>query len=210
VNSRLLAYEDRARTRRVEITHDVLAPVIRTSRDTRLTREALADAERKKAEAREKERVARHRLLVVGSLLVLSVIAGASFGLWKASLAKAETAKANEQTAWAEELQEQMTEQATQGELTAANDLKLEEEWPRVSSISTAHSATPVRFTIHNKMPRPPLNGRTGGQNNMPRPLPLFGRSCAMVRLPAPRSSALSSKAKPRFNTWSGTRRNLC
>ena len=129
VNSRLLAYEDRARTRRVEITHDVLAPVIRTSRDTRLTREALADAERKKAEAREKERVARHRLLVVGSLLVLSVIAGASFGLWKASLAKAETAKANEQTAWAEELQEQMTEQATQGELTAANDLKLEEEW---------------------------------------------------------------------------------
>ena len=129
VNSRLLAYEDRARTRRVEITHDVLAPVIRTSRDTRLTREALADAERKKAEAREKERVARHRLLVVGSLLVLSVIAGASFGLWKASLAKAETAKANEQTAWAEELQEQMTEQATRGELTAANDLKLEEEW---------------------------------------------------------------------------------
>jgi WD40 repeat protein len=136
VNRRLLAYEDRHRLRRVEITHDVLAPVIRTNRDTRLTRVALADAERKKAEAREKERVARHRLLVVGSLLVLSVIAGASFGLWKASvaneqtiLAKAETAKANQQTAWAEELQEQMTEQATHGELTAANDLKLEEEW---------------------------------------------------------------------------------
>ena len=129
VNSRLLAYEDRHRARRVEITHDVLAPVIRTSRDTRLTRQALADAERKKAEAREKERVARHRLLVVGSLLVLSVIAGASFGLRKASLAKAETAKANQQTAWAEELQEQMTEQATLGELTVANDLKLEEEW---------------------------------------------------------------------------------
>jgi WD40 repeat protein len=136
VNFRLLAYEDRHRVRRVEITHDVLAPVIRASRDNRISREALAKAERQKAEAREKERVARHRLLVVGSLLVLSVIAGASFGLWKASvaneqtiLAKAETAKANKQTAWAEELQEQKTEQATRGELTAANDLKLEEEW---------------------------------------------------------------------------------
>jgi Novel STAND NTPase 1/YARHG domain len=124
VNFRLLAYEDRHRVRRVEITHDVLAPVIRASRDNRISREALAKAERQKAEAREKERVARHRLLVVGSLLVLSVIAGASFGLWKASLAKAEAA-------WAEELQEQMTEQATQGELTAANDLKLEEEWAK-------------------------------------------------------------------------------
>jgi hypothetical protein len=45
VNRRLLAYEDRHNTRRVELTHDVLIPVIKTSRDARLTREALAQAE---------------------------------------------------------------------------------------------------------------------------------------------------------------------
>jgi hypothetical protein len=42
VNRRLLAYEDRHRTRRVELTHDVLIPVIKTSRDTRITRQAAA------------------------------------------------------------------------------------------------------------------------------------------------------------------------
>ena len=59
VNSRLLAYEDRHHVRRVEITHDVLAPVIRTSRDSRINREALAKAERQKAEAQAKERATR-------------------------------------------------------------------------------------------------------------------------------------------------------
>ena len=38
VNRRLLAYEDRHHTRRVELTHDVLVPVIKASRDSRLTR----------------------------------------------------------------------------------------------------------------------------------------------------------------------------
>ncbi|PZR73303.1 MAG: hypothetical protein DLM73_11085 [Chthoniobacterales bacterium] len=50
VNRRLLAYEDRHNTRRVELTHDVLVPVIKASRDSRLTREAQAQAERLQAE----------------------------------------------------------------------------------------------------------------------------------------------------------------
>ena len=45
VNRRLAAYEDRHRVRRVEITHDILAPVVRASRDVRLTSEALAEAD---------------------------------------------------------------------------------------------------------------------------------------------------------------------
>ena len=40
MNRRLLAYEDRHHTRRVELTHDVLVPVIKASRDSRLTRES--------------------------------------------------------------------------------------------------------------------------------------------------------------------------
>ena len=83
VNSRLLAYEDRHRVRRVEITHDVLAPVIRASRDSRINREALAKAERQKAEARAKERATRRRLAVVVVLLLLAV-AAALWG-WRAN-----------------------------------------------------------------------------------------------------------------------------
>ena len=45
MNRRLLTYEDRHHIRRVELTHDVLIPVIKVSRDTRRTNEALAQAE---------------------------------------------------------------------------------------------------------------------------------------------------------------------
>ena len=60
VNRRLLAYEDQHHTHRVELTHDVLIPVIKASRDTRLTREALAQAElRERLAQEEKERQER-------------------------------------------------------------------------------------------------------------------------------------------------------
>ena len=209
VNSRLLAYEDRARTRRVEITHDVLAPVIRTSRDTRLTREALANAERKKAEAREKERVARHRLLVVGSLLVLSVIAGASFGLWKASLAKAETR--GKETAWAEELQEQMTEQATQGELTAANDLKLEEEWAsRLVHLDRAlrYSGT-VHYSQQNAASAAKWANRRAKQHATAAAA-LWAELRYGVASRAPLIRAFIDSKTTMFDAWSGARRNHC
>ncbi|MDP9098278.1 MAG: AAA family ATPase [Verrucomicrobiota bacterium] len=74
VNRRLLAYEDRHHTRRVELTHDVLVPVIKASRDSRLTREALAQAERLRAEQvaqRRKQRVT----LVVACALAVALIA---------------------------------------------------------------------------------------------------------------------------------------
>src|SRR5215469_18673774 len=88
VNSRLLAYEDSHHVRRVEITHDVLAPVIRASRDSRISREALAKAEQQKAEAQAKERAARKQLIVVGILLILAV-AAALFGWFENARANA-------------------------------------------------------------------------------------------------------------------------
>ena len=87
VNRRLLAYEDRHHTRRVELTHDVLIPVIKASRDTRHAREALAQAEQQQREAYEKARVARRRLAVVGVLLVFAA-AGAIYGLLQAHRAE--------------------------------------------------------------------------------------------------------------------------
>jgi hypothetical protein len=76
VNRRLLAYEDRHHTRWMELTHDVLIPVIKASRDTRLTREALEKAEQQK-----------RRLLVVTVLLMLAV-AGAIYGWFEATRAR--------------------------------------------------------------------------------------------------------------------------
>jgi hypothetical protein len=80
VNRRLLAYEDRHHTRRVELTHDVLIPVIKASRDTRLTREAIADAQRRIQDAKRKDRVRRAQLIfAVGFAFVCLALAGATF-----------------------------------------------------------------------------------------------------------------------------------
>jgi hypothetical protein len=70
VNRRLLAYEDRHHTRRVELTHDVLVPVIKASRDSRLTREALAQAERLRKEQIAQRRKQRVTLAVACALAV--------------------------------------------------------------------------------------------------------------------------------------------
>jgi hypothetical protein len=70
VNRRLLAYEDRHHTRRIELTHDVLVPVIKASRDSRLTREALAQAERMRAEQVAQRRKQRVTLAVACALAV--------------------------------------------------------------------------------------------------------------------------------------------
>ena len=60
VNRRLLHYEQRGAVTRVELTHDVLAPVVRQSRTLRREREAIQEAEaRKRRELEENERVAQ-------------------------------------------------------------------------------------------------------------------------------------------------------
>lgn len=70
VNRRLLAYEDRHHTRRIELTHDVLVPVIKASRDSRLTRDALAQAERLRAEQVAQKRKQRITFAVACALAV--------------------------------------------------------------------------------------------------------------------------------------------
>ena len=59
-NRRLLHFEQRGNLTRVELTHDVLAPVVRQSRSTRRDREALLQEEaRKRRELEENERLAQ-------------------------------------------------------------------------------------------------------------------------------------------------------
>jgi hypothetical protein len=73
VNRRLLAYEDRHHSRRVELTHDVLVPVIKASRDSRLTRDALAQAERLRVEQVAQRRKQRLTLAIACALAVALV-----------------------------------------------------------------------------------------------------------------------------------------
>jgi hypothetical protein len=77
VNRRLLRIEERLDIRRVELTHDVLCSVVRSSRDLRHEREARDATERLLAEQRERELSARRSLVrarqVAGVCTVLAI-----------------------------------------------------------------------------------------------------------------------------------------
>jgi WD40 repeat protein len=110
VNRRLLAYEDRHHARRVELTHDVLIPVIKASRDTRIAREMQAQVERQRREADEKVRTVRRRFAILVVLLLLAV-AAAIYGWYETAIA------------------EDLVEKAIQVDLGAADQLIAEQDW---------------------------------------------------------------------------------
>ena len=86
VNRRLLRIEERLDARRVELTHDVLCPVVRASRDVRLEREARDEAERKLAAQRAREIATRKALVrarqiaAVCAVLAVGAAGSAVFG----------------------------------------------------------------------------------------------------------------------------------
>ena len=82
VDRRLLRIEDRLDMRRVELTHDVLCSVVRSSRDLRHERDARDEAQRQLA-AQQAREVETHRALVRARMIatvcaVLMVVAAAS------------------------------------------------------------------------------------------------------------------------------------
>ncbi|HEY5891906.1 MAG TPA: hypothetical protein VIT91_01630 [Chthoniobacterales bacterium] len=76
VARRLVNPEDRGGLQWLEITHDVLAPLVVKSRDERREREARWEAEWKLAEQRKKNRL---RNVIFGVMLLLVVVAGWGF-----------------------------------------------------------------------------------------------------------------------------------
>lgn len=86
VERRLLTVEERGGVRRLELAHDVLAPIVRASRDERQEGEALAHAKREQERAKEEARVALdqrnrlRRLVFVTSCLALVAVIGAILG----------------------------------------------------------------------------------------------------------------------------------
>ena len=85
VNRRLLAYEDRHSTRRVELTHDVLIPVIKVSRDTRRTNEALEEAERLRLKQAAQRRKQHLTAALAGALAIalLATLFGGYYGFFR-------------------------------------------------------------------------------------------------------------------------------
>lgn len=87
VARRLISPEERAGLIWIEITHDVLAPLVVRSRDERLERERAAEAECKEREAR-KARNKLRVLLGLFSMLTLLAIGGAIYGFLSSAEAK--------------------------------------------------------------------------------------------------------------------------
>ena len=84
VARRLVRLEDRLGVQRVELTHDVLAEVIRAARDTRQQRLALEEAEKQRrlALAAASRRTRKQRLIIGGlTTAVVALCIGAVFGL---------------------------------------------------------------------------------------------------------------------------------
>jgi hypothetical protein len=77
VKRRLLTYEERLGTQRVELMHDVLVPLIERSRSERRQREKVEEAERLQAAAQRelKERTRRTRVYIGGLLAIVAILA---------------------------------------------------------------------------------------------------------------------------------------
>jgi WD40 repeat protein len=126
VKRRLLHLEERLEIQRVELTHDVLTPVVKKSRDERLQREAALRAEQHTLAVRDKARRQRTRLrlIVAGMAAALIVIAGFGlFSFFEWQEAKQQKLRAEEGKRIAQELQE-----AAQAEKAVAEQQKLRAE----------------------------------------------------------------------------------
>ena len=97
VNRRLLRIEERLDVRRVELTHDVLCAVVKSSRDLRYEREARDRTEKLLSEQRDRELAARRGLVrarrVAGICAALSVCAVVALAFAFVSLRRAHRAE---------------------------------------------------------------------------------------------------------------------
>jgi tetratricopeptide (TPR) repeat protein len=100
VDRRLLRVEERLDVRRVELTHDVLCGVVKSSRDVRLEREGKIAVERQLAATQAQEMASRKALrrarLIAGvcACLAVGAVANAIFGFYNLRRARAAEAQA--------------------------------------------------------------------------------------------------------------------
>jgi hypothetical protein len=110
VDRRLLRIEERLDMRRVELTHDVLCGVVRSSRNLRHEREARDEAERQLAEQQERAAETRRtlhktrRFAMIAAGLMIVALVSAVFGWINWNRAKAADQQAQKARADAEKL----------------------------------------------------------------------------------------------------------
>jgi len=87
IRRRLLRVDERQSVRRLELTHDVLARVVKDSRDSRRAREAEAAAKARERAALEQQRRYRRNaaLALAGALVVIVLMVVAGWFAWKAT-----------------------------------------------------------------------------------------------------------------------------
>jgi hypothetical protein len=109
VNRRLLRIEERLDIRRVELTHDVLCGVVKSSRDQRHEREAREATERQLAEQTVREASARQQLVrarqvaTVCTVLAIAALCAAVFALLSGQRARRAEREAQETRATADQ-----------------------------------------------------------------------------------------------------------
>jgi len=110
---RLLSAEERGGTQRIEITHDVLAPLVTESRDKRKGRERAEQAEAEQRIAQEKaERAALEKRKLqrfaigaaIAALLAIAAMSAGIFGMWQAKEANHTANKLLDEAARSDEL----------------------------------------------------------------------------------------------------------
>ena len=92
---RLLHLEERLDIQRVELTHDVLTPVVKKSRDQRQQQEAVLRAEQHARQVREETRRWRNKQLIIVAGVAAAMLVGITTGA--AYYANQQRQKANEQ-----------------------------------------------------------------------------------------------------------------
>jgi tetratricopeptide (TPR) repeat protein len=113
VNRRLLRIEERLDVRRVELTHDVLCGVVKSSRDLRREREAREATERLLAEQRSREVSARQALgrarrIAIGcTVLAVGALTAAVFAYFSTQRARRAEFQAQQTRAESEQAREQ-------------------------------------------------------------------------------------------------------
>jgi hypothetical protein len=135
VTRRLLAYEDRHQSRRVELTHDVLVGVIKASRDTRRTRE-----ERERTDAKEMEIRAKlkrgHQIAAIFAIVGLAALIACVWALVASDRAQNALIEANKQRSEAVKQHQEAVEQKS-----AAVNSSDEAERQRADALKKASEA---------------------------------------------------------------------
>jgi hypothetical protein len=158
IRRRLLRLDDRQSMRRIELTHDVLARVVKESRDSRRAREAEEAAKKRERATLEQQRRNRRNGALVGAgvflMIVLSVLAGRRVVVARSAEKSAEDAEmkarsaeklARSETKKAVEAGEQSAIQASaQQEIATAMRLKAEDQKHRADEL--LHEAESTRL----------------------------------------------------------------